>query len=732
MDPRQRHSGMTTNMANKIIIVTGPREGVGKSTLAANLASRYAQMRKLPVVLIDTDPALRQELAQMAGGNPALTVVHVIEQLASKQTTIPMLRGRIPVNRQGIGVMSLGAGARDLASLTPERWGYFLQSFSQIYDLVVDLESTSPLQLASIDIADHVVWTMLPNALSLKATLHSLETLENHKFSFQKFSLVANQADLPNSLPAQTLNNALEHFGKAISVSLPFEPEIPRLLNLGRPILFDSAKSAYIRAVATLADTVSRQTGTTRGGVFGGPDLGAFSSTSTSNPAAPLVPGTKIVDSVLDEKRKRWDGMKQGLHRDLVEELNIRHIDLDTKGDPVRERQLRTNVESTVNSLIGRDRDLVLTREEREKLVKELVDEALGLGPLEELLRDPSITEIMVNRSDQVFIERRGKITLSDKRFIDNNHVVQVIRRIIAPLGRRIDETVPLVDARLKDGSRVNAIIPPLAVSGPSITIRRFPEKAFASSDLIQMGAVTREMIDFLKICVLLKKNMVIAGGTGTGKTTILNMLSSFIPEDERIVTVEDTAELRLQQEHIVRLEARPANIEGSGAISIRDLVKNCLRMRPDRIVVGECRGGEALDMLQAMNTGHDGSLTTIHANSPRDAFTRLETLCLMAGMDLPVWALREQIRSAVHVLVQLSRLSDGSRKITCITEVTGRNEDTILTQDLFRFVQDNIDEKGHVQGHYEATGNVPKFFPELKAKGLTLDLKAFEKHQAA
>ncbi len=336
----------------------------------------------------------------------------------------------------------------------------------------------------------------------------------------------------------------------------------------------------------------------------------------------------------------------------------------------------------------------------------------------------------MVNRFDQVYIERRGKITLSDKRFIDNNHVVQVVRRIIAPLGRRIDESVPMVDARLKDGSRVNAIIPPLAVNGPSITIRRFPEKAFSSADLIQMGAVSQAMVEFLKICVLTRKNMIISGGTGTGKTTILNMLSSFIPNDDRIITVEDTAELRMQQEHVVRLEARPANIEGQGQVAIRDLVKNCLRMRPDRIVVGECRGGEALDMLQAMNTGHEGSMTTIHANTPRDAFSRLETLCLMAGMDLPVWALREQIRSAVHVVVQLSRLQDGSRKVTCITEVVGRDEETILTHDIFQFVQDQVDGQGRVQGHYEATGNIPKFFPELKAKGLTLDLTAFQKNK--
>src|SRR6185437_12945133 len=403
------------------------------------------------------------------------------------------------------------------------------------------------------------------------------------------------------------------------------------------------------------------------------------------------------------------------------EEMNVRRIDLDTKGDPVRERQLRTQVESTVNSLIGKTKEVTLTRDERETFVKELVDEALGLGPLEEFLRDPSITEIMVNRFDQIYVERRGKLVLSNKRFIDNTHVVQVIRRIIAPLGRRIDESVPLVDARLKDGSRVNSIIPPLAVNGPSLTIRRFPERAFTAEDLIQMDSLSAPMVEFLKVCVLAKKNLIISGGTGSGKTTVLNMLSSFIPNDERIVTVEDTAELRMQQEHVVRLEARPPNIEGHGAVTIRDLVKNCLRMRPDRIVVGECRAGEALDMLQAMNTGHDGSLTTLHANSPRDAFTRLETLCLMAGMDLPLWALREQIRSAVHLVVQLSRLQDGSRRVTCVTEVVGRTEETIQTRDLFRFTQEGIDADGKVKGRFESCGELPSFFEDLKAKGLSL-----------
>jgi pilus assembly protein CpaF len=566
---------------------------------------------------------------------------------------------------------------------------------------------------------------LLPTALSLKSTMQSLEALQTQRFSFDKFIFVLNQTGGAQGLAEDMVSRSLERFSEELDLSLPYEPELLRLLNQGKPVVLETRRSLYAQRVTELAERATRFQ-QERSHVNLSNATGAKPREGTGPQASRSAAGPSVVDKILLEKHARWDKYKQEIHSELVEELNVRKIDLDTKGDPIREKQLRTNVESTVNSLIGKHKDLVLTREERERLVKELVDEALGLGPLEELLRDPSVTEIMVNRFDQVYVERRGRITLSDRRFIDNTHIIQVIRRIIAPLGRRIDESTPLVDARLRDGSRVNAIIPPLAVNGPSITIRRFPEKAFSSEDLVTMGSISRPMLDFLRVCVLAKKNIVIAGGTGTGKTTILNMLSGFIPVDERIVTVEDTAELRLQQDHVVRLEARPANIEGQGAVTIRDLVKNSLRMRPDRIVVGECRGGEALDMLQAMNTGHDGSLTTVHANSPRDAFTRLETLCLMAGMDLPVWALREQIRSAVHILVQLTRLRDGARAVTCITEVTGRTDETIQTQDIFRFIQDSVDKDGKVIGHFETGGRLPTFFDDLKAKGLAIDPAIF------
>ncbi|MCC7459749.1 MAG: CpaF family protein, partial [Proteobacteria bacterium] len=344
-----------------------------------------------------------------------------------------------------------------------------------------------------------------------------------------------------------------------------------------------------------------------------------------------------------------------------------------------------------------------------------------GLGPLEDLLKNPDVSEIMVNRADQIFVELKGRPTLIPARFSGDKQLMGVIERIVAPIGRRIDEKTPMVDARLRDGSRVHAIIPPLALDGPVLTIRKFSKDIMGPETLIKYGALTEEMSDFLRACVQAKLNIIISGGTGTGKTTLLNTMASFIPNNDRIITVEDSAELRLAQELIVRLESRPANLQGEGAIPIRELVRNTLRMRPDRIVVGECRGAEALDMLQAMNTGHDGSMTTIHSNSPRDSIARLETLVMFAGMDLPSKAIREQIASAVQLIVQLTRLGDGSRKITAITEVTGMESTTVSLQDIFQFKEKGVDEHGKVLGSFLATGLVPTFAQTFKKKGIKL-----------
>lgn len=398
--------------------------------------------------------------------------------------------------------------------------------------------------------------------------------------------------------------------------------------------------------------------------------------------------------------------------------------ELDPKLDLTNQVEVRRQIEELFGK-ISDEEGLALTRAERVRMLEQITDEILGLGPLEPLLRDETLTEVMVNGPQQVYIEREGKLELTNVTFQNDEHVMKIIQRIIAPIGRRVDESSPMVDARLADGSRVNAIIPPLSLVGPVITIRKFSATPYTVDDLVRFGTATPEMFEFLEACVKARLNVFVSGGTGSGKTTMLNILSSFIPDDERIVTIEDAAELQLRQEHVVTLEARPPNIEGKGQIPIRELVRNSLRMRPDRIVVGECRSAEALDMLQAMNTGHDGSMSTGHANTPRDMLSRLETMVLMAGMDLPLRAIREQISSAVDLIVHQNRLKDGSRKIVNITEVQGMEGDVIVMQDVFVFEQTGVTE-GKIQGRLKATGIRPHFVERFETAGIHLPPNIF------
>lgn len=414
-----------------------------------------------------------------------------------------------------------------------------------------------------------------------------------------------------------------------------------------------------------------------------------------------------------------YQSIKKTVHRRLVAEMSPQEQMVLSAV-----HQDAAQVEQVIGNYVEKvleENPFAVPVSERSKIVSDLKDEMLGLGPIEVLLKDPTVTEVMVNGPKKIFVERMGRLQLTDIQFHDDSHVMNIIERILSPIGRHIDESVPLVDARLEDGSRVNIIIPPLSLIGPCITIRKFATKALSVDNLITFGTLDRKMADFIKACIQARINILVSGGTGSGKTTTLNVLSSFIPENERIVTIEDAAELKLQQEHVVTLESRPANIEGNGEITIRDLVKNALRMRPDRIIVGEVRGGEALDMLQAMNTGHDGSLTTAHANNPRDALSRLETMVLMAGFEMPIRAIREQVSSAIELILQQSRLKDGSRKITYITEVQHMEGDVITTQDLFRFEQTGMDENGKLTGHFVSTGMQPGFMDKFQVNGVSL-----------
>ena len=450
---------------------------------------------------------------------------------------------------------------------------------------------------------------------------------------------------------------------------------------------------------------------------------------SSPPPPAPVAPPSPEVNNFLDEFKNAtllyedaiMELTKQ-IHTDILERLNLTQGTLDVKNDETMDR-----VSHVMDQILRERRHEIPSRIPLDTFRQALMDELIGYGPISPVLRSSRVSEIMINGPDHVFVESKGKIFESGIRFFSEQHLLSIIQRIVEPLGRHVDEASPMVDARLPDGSRVNAIIPPLALQGASVTIRKFSEKKLTTDDLIKFGSMTPEMALFLEEAVRSRQNILVSGGTGSGKTTLLNVLSLFIPKGERVITVEDSAELKLDHPNLVSLEARPANIEGKGRITIRDLVINTLRMRPDRIIVGECRGAEALDMLQAMNTGHDGSLTTAHANNPRDALTRLENMVMMAGFDLPSKAIREQIASALDLIVQQTRLPDGSRKIIQISEVTGREGDVILLQDIFTFNQTGMDKDGKVQGYHSATGNIPVFIEELRQSGrLKLDMSVF------
>src|SRR4051794_22644181 len=416
---------------------------------------------------------------------------------------------------------------------------------------------------------------------------------------------------------------------------------------------------------------------------------------------------------------KSFEDLKRHIHGKLVEKLDFTRVK-DLQSDA-----LRKDIRRVIEHLCDTENPL-LNRMERERLIDEILDETLGFGPLEALLKDPTISDILINGPVNIFVERRGKIEKTDIKFRDNDHLLQIIDRIVSKVGRRVDETSPMVDARLPDGSRVNAIIPPLALDGPSVSIRRFGSNPLKLEDLLNYKAFTPEMAMLMEAAIKARLNVVISGGTGCGKTTLLNTLSSFIPNDERVITIEDAAELQLQQEHVVRLETRPPNIEGKGAILTRDLVRNALRMRPERIIIGECRGPETLDMLQAMNTGHAGSMTTLHANNPRDALSRMETMIMMGGFEMPVKAMRQQMASAIDMIIQANRLQGGPRKITSITEVLNMEQDVIIMQDVFRFRQLGIDQNSRAFGQFEATGVRPTFISRLEAKGVKLPSNMF------
>ena len=718
----------------KIIAFSGPKEGVGKTTLALNLALGWAGIQKRPVLVVPLDPLARQEHSFYLNIKKPVSVADLLQTLGNTNIAVVggLLRGKISMSQWGVGLLPLGNTRAQVASISPKILIPILSRLSQTFDIFLDVDSSFPMQAFAFDIADKLFWVSQATRTHLNATVQLFNDYKEQHYPMDRLSVICNAYDMPGSISYDEIEHFYSSLGHEIDVFLPWDEEVMSTSNQREVEIIVNPQAEWVKGLrlvlAKIRDlkpaprdwksSVSDVEFTQAAQEIWSPVL--FDEGKTQNAEDHVA----LEDEKGTTKLSFWDDLKQKVHKEVVHTLEIEHIVVSDESSA--SAQTRKRVAAIVDDILQKQPNLQFSREQRARFSSELLDEILGLGPLEVLMRDPAVTEIMVNAFDKIFIEQKGKLTLTKYKFRNNDQVVQVIKRIVAPLGRRIDESVPLVDARLKDGSRVNAIISPLAVSGPTLTIRRFSQKPFGPEDYYRFGTITPACMAFIEQCVRIRKNIIVCGGTGTGKTTFLNAISGYIADDERIITVEDTAELRLQQPHWVSLESRPPNVEGKGAVTIQDLVKNCLRMRPDRIVVGECRGGEALDMLQAMNTGHEGSLTTIHANTPRDGLSRLEAMCMQTGADLPVYVIREMISSAVNLIVQLSRFSDGSRKVTYITEMHGQKDGEIQSTDLFRYVQTGVDENGKVQGIFAPTGNLPTFFDEFAAKGHEVSREVF------
>ncbi len=722
----------------KIIAFSGPKEGAGKTTLVLNLALGWAGIQKRPVLIVPLDPLARQEHSFYLDIKKPVSVSDILKTLGNTSIAVVggLLRGKISMSQWGVGVLPLGNTRAQVASISPKILIPILSRLSQTFDIFLDVDSSFPMQAFAFDIADKVFWVSQATRTHLNSTVQLFNDYKEQRYPMDRVSIICNAYDMPGSIPYEEVERFYSSMGRDIDVFLPWDGDVMATSNRKEVEIITNPQSEWVKGLrlvlAKIRDlktapkdwvaSVSDEEFTQAAKEIWSPIL--FDDGKTASAEDHI--GTPEEAEAGKTKISFWDDLKQKVHKEVVHTLEIEHIVVSDESSA--SEQTRKRVAAIVDDILQKQPNLQFSRDQRTRFSSELLDEILGLGPLEVLMRDPAVTEIMVNAFDKIFIEQKGKLTLTKYKFRNNDQVVQVIKRIVAPLGRRIDESVPLVDARLKDGSRVNAIIAPLAVSGPTLTIRRFSSKPFGPEDYYRFGTISPECMAFIEKCVRIRKNIIVCGGTGTGKTTFLNAISGYISNNERIITVEDTAELRLQQPHWVSLESRPPNVEGKGAVTIQDLVKNCLRMRPDRIVVGECRGGEALDMLQAMNTGHEGSLTTIHANTPRDGLSRLEAMCMQTGADLPIFAIREMISSAVNMIVQLSRFSDGSRKVTYITEMHGQKEGEIQSTDLFRYVQTGVDENGKVQGMFAPTGNLPTFFEEFAAKGQPVDKDVFLK----
>lgn len=722
---------------SQTIAIYSPKGGVGRSFIATNLSASLAQkLGKKKVLLIDLDLQLPGDILKLLDLSPKKNISELVpEWKATQQLDLERLSEYIIHHAaSGLDFLPIIFTLRQRLLIDEKFITALLKKLGQAYEFILfDGGSVfSRVLLAALENSNLILFVVNPDVLSVSQVKEYLDLLQSFSFPVKMMKAVLNRAESVGGVSMMEVRQALPF---DIVGRIPSEGRAVVLaLNKRIPLVLDNPQSRPARAIIALADDL-----------VGHPEFfvphttfeAALAAAAAHAPQvfadedAPAIFWHQANDAGAVKQvtlQDRINQLKQRIHKRIIQDIDLHRIEVAT--DQQQVRALREDVKKIVSNAIAEEAGgLISSPEDREKLIKEIIDEAVGLGPLEDLVADPDITDIMVNNKDQIYIEKHGKLQLSGKHFGSNKQVRQVIERIVAPLGRRIDESSPMVDGRLVDGSRVNAIIPPLALTGPTLTIRKFSGRHLSVSDLItQTSSMTQNMGDFIKACVLARRNVIVSGGTGSGKTTVLNVLSEFIPDGERIVTIEDAAELKLHHAHWVRLETRAANIEGKGAVTMRDLFRNSLRMRPDRIIIGECRGLETLDMLQAMNTGHDGSMTTLHANSTRDVLSRLDSLILMGGIEIPIRAIHEMVASAINIIVHTARLGDGSRKVLQISEVTGViDEMHIGFQDIFAFRQTGVSDEGKVQGYFTPTGNVPEAYEEIRRRGIPLSSEIFK-----
>ena len=706
-----------------IITIFGGKDGVGKSVFAANFAAAYLKQLRKKVLLLDLDSEHCGDISLVF----AQSLPRPLAMLSkSQKLDMGALQNVIVRHTSGLELMQAWREKFERDQVNPTFLDKVLRELSRNYDLIIidGGARLTPNIVKAFELSTAIFVVSAADVLALSQTKKTIDEIKALLFPKEMIKIILNRYSQKSVITPQAIQKHIDH---TLFAAIAEDDETcAYALAQGQPFALYQARSQVAQGVYQLVQVMESRKVLESLHALKKPvasvrvteEAVEFKATGTDGKVVPMYRRGARHAAAQDPRTQ----LKLRIHGELTEAMNLKKLDAaEIEADPNKKMALQEKAKKAILTLLEKEDTGSLSHDERKRIVQEILDEALGLGPLESLLQDESVTEIMVNAKDQIYVEKNGRLIETDLSFTSDNLLLTVIERIVAPIGRRIDEQTPYCDARLPDGSRVHAIIPPLSIQGPMLTIRKFSKIPLQVEDLVRFDTFNEGMAEFFKACIQARLNIVISGGTGTGKTTLLNVLSSYIPSHERIITIEDSAELQLKQPHVARLEARPPNVEGKGAVTIRDLVKNTLRMRPDRIVIGECRSGEALDMLQAMNTGHDGSLTTIHANTPRDCLSRLETLVMMAGMDLPARAIREQIASAIDFIIQFARLSDGSRRIVQVSEVAGMEGEVITLQDVFVFQRTGISADHRVQGQFKSTGFVPRFVEELKLKGIIL-----------